>query len=117
MPQKWGWQMPGWHIYYHPFHVQRYIFKNIFFCNWILFCASNNGGSDKMNNVRLLLFLFFKKKIQKQNYILHFKEIFKNNKYPSLLNLETLLHPKIFKIIKVSICVFHCHCLPFYILG
>ena len=18
MPQKWGWQMPGWHIYYHP---------------------------------------------------------------------------------------------------
>ena len=22
MPQKWGWQMPGWHIYYHPLAAQ-----------------------------------------------------------------------------------------------
>ena len=40
MPQKWGWQMPGWHIYYHLYNLDR---------------IDNDADDDDENDNRLTL--------------------------------------------------------------
>ena len=70
MPQKWGWQMPGWHIYYHHCMISIYpdfYNKNSMMCTSELFDPSSESDfkerSIQVRNQSMVLTVHQKTKV------------------------------------------------------